>query len=144
MEQLEYITGTAAAKMLGMSKPTLIKEAVEGYINAHKRRGRYLFTMEDVVGYVRHNMTRKTPMHKKLIGCGPVNTVFEMPGEYITSLEAAKILGVTKPTIIREALDGRINAHMRRGRYLFTRVNMLEYTQRNTTSHRYADWALKL
>ncbi|MCR4293040.1 MAG: helix-turn-helix domain-containing protein [Candidatus Kuenenia sp.] len=144
MEQLEYITGTAAAKMLGMSKPTLIKEAVEGHINAHMRRGRYLFTMEDIEEYVQRNMTRWRPAHERLIGCSPVNTVFKMPGGYIASSVAAKMLGMTKPTIIREALDGRLNAHMRRGRYLFTREDVLEYTQRNMTSRRHADWASKL
>jgi excisionase family DNA binding protein len=63
---IEYISGTAAAKMLGITKPTLIKEANEGHINAHLRRGRYLFTRADIQEYIFKNMTCRTAVVKKL------------------------------------------------------------------------------
>ena len=63
---IEYIGSGVAAKMLGISKPTLIKEAVEGYINAHLRRGRYLFTKADIQEYIARNMTIRTAAIRKL------------------------------------------------------------------------------
>lgn len=64
--QIEYIGSAEASRMLGISKPTLIKEAVEGYINAHLRRGRYLFTKEDIQEYILRNMTCRTTAIRKL------------------------------------------------------------------------------
>lgn len=63
---IEYISGTTAAKMLGITKPTLIKEANEGHINAHLRRGRYLFTKADIQEYILKNMTCRTAAIRKL------------------------------------------------------------------------------
>ena len=64
--QFKYIGSTEAAKMLGVSKPTIIKEALEGYINAHIRRGRYLFTRRDIEDYILRNMTCKTNIMKRI------------------------------------------------------------------------------
>ena len=63
---IEYIGSSEAARMLGVSKPTLIKEALEGHINAHLRRGRYLFTSADIQEYILNNMTSKTAAVRKL------------------------------------------------------------------------------
>lgn len=63
---IEYLSSTVAAKMLGITKPTLIKEAVEGHINAHLRRGRYLFTKADIEEYILRNMTCRTAAIRKL------------------------------------------------------------------------------
>lgn len=49
------MTTTKAAKKLGMSRFSLMKEVSEGNIVAHKRRSRWLFTEEDVQEYIGRN-----------------------------------------------------------------------------------------
>lgn len=55
----DYVNTTIAAKMLSMSKPTLIKEVDAGNINAYIVRGRYKFKEVDIQAYIEAHTTRK-------------------------------------------------------------------------------------
>lgn len=56
-----------AAKRLGVSRTTLLKEIEDGHITAHKRRDRIVFFDEDLRDYEKKNMIDRRETRINLI-----------------------------------------------------------------------------
>ncbi len=117
-EDAGYFSTKQAANFLVVTRQTINKYIRRGELDALLVNGRYLIPKEEIEKFV----VRQRSIH------------IDSTEALLSTRQAANILDVTKPTVIRMIKDGTLDARIEEGRYLIPKgeVEKFAFTRNST------------